>query len=110
MIQKFRCDGVPNMVAAPGLVEARPTLAPRPCVTEAGPLTGKRVILISVDEVTGRSEYLRDHRAISEVLVDDSGKRVVRVVDEAASYPGAEPVRTDPEPGTLWPAELVWLE
>lgn len=110
MIQKFRCSGVPDMIGAPRLVEAPPSHVPRPSVIEAGPLTGKRVILISVDEVTGRSRYLRDHRAISEVHVDDSGRRVVRVVHEAAWYSHGHAVRTDSEPGTPWPAELVWLE
>lgn len=110
MIQKFRCNGVPDMIGAPRLVEAPPTHAPRPAVTEAGPLTGKRVILISVDEVTGRSRYLHDHRAISDVHVDESGRRVVRVLHEAAWYASADPLRTDGERGTPWPAELVWLE
>lgn len=110
MIQKFRCSGVPDMIGAPRVVEAPPVRAPRPSVIEAGPLTGKRVILISVDEVTGRSRYLHDHRAISDVQVDDSGRRVVRVVHEAAWYTASDPLRRDSEPGTPWPAELVWLE
>lgn len=111
MIQKFRCSGVPDMVGAPRVVEAPPSRAPRPVVTEAGPIAGKRVILISVDEVTGRSRYLHDHRAISDIQLDESGRRVVRVVHEAAWYRATDPYDTDPElRGTPWPAELVWLE
>ncbi|HEX6446594.1 MAG TPA: hypothetical protein VF053_15975 [Streptosporangiales bacterium] len=111
MIQKFRCNGVPDMIGAPRIVQAPPARAPRPAVTEAGPIAGKRVVLISVDETTGRSQYLHDHRAVSEVLVDDAGRRVVRVVHEAAWYTADEPFHPDGESrGTPWPAELVWLE
>lgn len=111
MIQKFRCSGVPDMIGAPRVVQAPPSHVPRPAVTEPGPLAGKRVILISVDEATGRSQYLHDHRAVSEVLVDDAGQRVVRVVHEAAWYAAGDPRHLAPEShGTPWPVELVWLE
>jgi hypothetical protein len=111
MIQKFRCSGVPDMIGAPRIVQAPPTHAPRPAATESGSLVGRRVILISVDETTGRSQYLHDHRAISDVLVDDAGQRIVRVVPEAAWYAASDTRRFEPDGrGTPWPAELVWLE
>lgn len=110
MIRNFRCSGVPDMIGAPRLVEAPPVRPPRPSVSEPGPLVGRRVILVSVDETTGRSRYVHDHRAVSEVQVDDTGQRVVRVVHEAAWYTAPEFSNGSDGHGTPWPAELVWLE
>lgn len=110
MIRNFRCSGVPDMIGAPPLVEAPPAHAPRPAVSEPGELVGRRVILIYVDEVTGSSRYLRDHRAVSEILPDETGGRVVRVVHEAAWYAAPEFGDGSEERGTPWPAELVWIE
>lgn len=111
MIQKLSSGGLPDVVEAPPVVPAPPVSAPRPAVTEIGPVAGKRVILISVDEPTGRSEYLHDYRALSEVLVDDAGQRIVRVMHESAWYGVGDAQYPAPESGgTPWPAELVWLE
>lgn len=88
----------------PHLLGAPPPRDPRPALVESG-LTGKRVVLIRVDERTGRSHYIRDHRAVSEVLAEPEGQRVVRVVDEATWYGGYGGATGNP-----WPAELVWVE
>lgn len=77
-------------------------------MTEVGSLIGKRMILISVDEATVRSRYLHDHLAISDVQVDDSGHRIVRVTHEAAWCTGGDAVPSGAESrSTPWPAELV---
>lgn len=96
----------------PHLVEPPPPRDPRPAALESR-LAGKRVVLIEVDETTGRSRYTRDFRAASEVLVDpEDGRRVVHVIDEASWY-GARSELTPESPNAdfqRWPAELVWVE
>lgn len=89
---------------------APPARAPRPVPFEAT-VFGRRMVLILVDDVTGRSRYLRDYRATSEVVTDGTGTRVVHVAPERDWYAWNLASRDGDCPNSeRWPAELVWAE
>lgn len=85
-------------------------MPPRP--TEPA-LAGQSVMLVVVDEGLGRSRYVRGYRAASEIYLDRTGHRVIRVVNEPDWYAWLSAGADKPEVcarSEIWPADLVWAD
>lgn len=99
------------MINLRGSFPPRRSATPR-SASSCDPPVGTRVVVVVIDETTGRADCRPGYRTVTGVELDPGGRPVVTVITDAQWRDWTnDAVTADPARrpiGQKWPADLVW--